>query len=82
MKKGAKQKQGVNAVTAMFTSLLGGKTVEEFAESHKPPSAREVAQELRNILKEEAEAEESGIDYGRLAKRVAAELKASSSEEE
>ena len=82
MKKGAKQKQGVNAVTAMFTSLLGGKTVEEFAESHKPPSAREVAQELRNILKEEAEAEESGINYDRLGSIEAAKLKASSSEEE
>ncbi len=75
MKKKAKKQQQQNSITSALSGIFGGKTIEQVMDDAKPASAREIALELRNILREEQELEESGVNIKAIAKAVAAELK-------
>jgi len=75
MKKGARNQQAQAGAKNFLASMFGGKDLSEVIEENKPASAREIAMELKNILKEEQEIEESGLNIKALAKAVAKELK-------
>lgn len=75
MKKGARNQQAQAGAKNFLQQMFGGKDLTEMIEENKPASAREIAMELKNILKEEQEIEESGLNIKALAKAVAKELK-------
>lgn len=75
MKKKARSKQQAGAVKNIFGSMFGGKDPEDMMEEFRPPTVDEIADRVVQKLTDKYEEDESGINYDKLADKVAARLK-------